>query len=69
MRRALALAATALLLSTSASAQHALVPGGPYDPAVPAPASVLGYEVGEHFTPHRIRKAQPSRRRGTMSPP
>jgi hypothetical protein len=54
MRRVLALASTALLISASAHAQHALVPGGPYDPAVPTPQSVLGYEVGEHFTPHHL---------------
>ena len=54
MRRALGLAVTALLFSTSASAQHALVPGGPYDPAIPTPQSVLGYEVGERFTPHHL---------------
>ncbi|MGH7466068.1 MAG: M14 family zinc carboxypeptidase, partial [Longimicrobiales bacterium] len=54
MRRALMLAATAVLFSTSVRAQHALVPGGPYDPAVPRPAAVLGYEVGERFTPHHL---------------
>jgi hypothetical protein len=54
MRRALVLASTTLLVSTSAHAQHALVPGGPYDPAVPTPQSVLGYEVGERFTPHHL---------------
>jgi hypothetical protein len=54
MRRALALAATALLLGSSARAQHALVPGGPYDASVPTPQSVLGYEVGERFTPHHL---------------
>jgi hypothetical protein len=36
------------------AAQHALVSGGPYDPAVPTPRSVLGYEVGERFTPHHL---------------
>lgn len=39
----------------SASAQHAFAPGGgPYDPAVPTPASVLGYEIGQRFTPHHL---------------
>ncbi len=28
--------------------------GGPYDPAVPAPRSVLGYEVGDRFTPDHL---------------
>ncbi|HEX6134035.1 MAG TPA: M14 metallopeptidase family protein [Longimicrobiales bacterium] len=54
MRRVVALAAAAFLFSASAHAQHALVAGGPYDPAVPAPPSVLGYEVGERFTPHHL---------------
>jgi hypothetical protein len=54
MRRASVLASTILLISTAAHAQHALVPGGPYDPAVPTPESVLGYEVGERFTPHYL---------------
>lgn len=38
----------------AARAQHALAPGGPYDPAIPTPASVLGYELGERFTPHHL---------------
>src|SRR5687767_1136530 len=33
-------------------AQHSFSDGGSYDPAVPTPQSVLGYEVGERFTPH-----------------
>ena len=37
-----------------AAAQHGLAPGGGYDPAVPAPATVLGHEVGERFTPHHL---------------
>ena len=36
------------------AAQHALDPGGAYDPAVPPPAAVLGYELGERFTPHHL---------------
>ncbi|HUE76987.1 MAG TPA: hypothetical protein VMM83_03520, partial [Longimicrobiales bacterium] len=36
------------------SAQHALGGSGPYDPAVPTPASVLGYALGERFTPHHM---------------
>lgn len=51
-----------------AQAQHAYGNAGPYDPAVPTPRSVLGYEVGERFTPHHMlsryleRLAQTSRR-------
>src|SRR5690606_37161757 len=44
-----------LFLATPVAAQHALAPeGGRYDPAVPTPRSVLGYEVGERFTPHHL---------------
>ena len=35
-------------------AQHALTSGGTYDPAIPPPRSVLGYEIGERFTPHHM---------------
>ena len=35
-------------------AQHAFSEGGSYDPAIPTPQSVLGYEVGERFTPHHM---------------
>jgi hypothetical protein len=48
------LAALLLVAPRPAHAQHALAPGGPYDPAVPTPQSVLGYEVGERFTPHHM---------------
>ena len=34
------------------SAQHALGGRGPYDPAVPTPRAVLGYELGDYFTQH-----------------
>jgi hypothetical protein len=44
----------ALLLVAPAHAQHALSAAGPYDPQVPTPHSVLGYEVGERFTPHHL---------------
>ncbi len=43
-----------VLVPSTATAQHALGGGGPYDPAVPTPASVLGYELGEAFTPHHM---------------
>jgi hypothetical protein len=36
----------------SVTAQHGLTDQGPYNPAIPTPASVLGYEIGEAFTPH-----------------
>ncbi|MFP4623987.1 MAG: M14 family metallopeptidase [Gemmatimonadota bacterium] len=41
-----------LVFPGAVTAQHALDGEGPYDPAVPTPASVLGYELGEAFTPH-----------------
>jgi hypothetical protein len=41
-------------LAGSAQAQHGLADGGSYDPAIPTPASVLGYELGEWFTPHHL---------------
>ncbi len=37
-----------------AAAQHSYGTGGTYDPAVPPPSAVLGYEVGERFTPHHL---------------
>jgi len=44
-----------LLFPAPLAAQHGLAPGGgPYDPVVPAPRAVLGYEVGERFTPHHL---------------
>jgi hypothetical protein len=45
----LALAAPAAL-----AAQHALGDYGPYDASIPTPASVLGYDLGERFTPHHM---------------
>jgi hypothetical protein len=50
-------AMTALLLALGApplTAQHAYSTGGPYDPAVPTPRSVLGYAIGDRFTPHHL---------------
>ncbi len=52
-RRLLALAAV-LLIAPSLAAQHPLRSGGQYDPAVPTPRSVLGYDVGDRFTPHHL---------------
>jgi hypothetical protein len=51
----LALALTAAAAASApAAAQHALAEGGPYDESVPTPASVLGYELGDAFTPHHM---------------
>jgi hypothetical protein len=43
-----------LLLASPLAAQHPLRTGGQYDAAVPTPRSVLGYDIGEHFTPHHL---------------
>ncbi len=39
---------------SSLAAQHSFNPTGAFDPAVPTPRSVLGYEVGDRFTPHHM---------------
>ncbi|MEJ2503729.1 MAG: M14 family zinc carboxypeptidase, partial [Gemmatimonadota bacterium] len=41
-----------LFVPTGLSAQHALATGGPYDPSVPTPSSILGHDLGDAFTPH-----------------
>ena len=43
-----------LLLAAPAYAQHPFATSTGYDPAVPAPRSGLGYEVGDRFTPHHL---------------
>jgi hypothetical protein len=43
-----------LALAASAAAAQQPFGSGPYDPAVPTPRSVLGYEVGDRFTPHHM---------------
>lgn len=43
-----------LALASPLAAQHAFSNGGAYDNAVPTPQSVLGYEIGERFTPHHL---------------
>jgi hypothetical protein len=53
------LARSALILAllaaaAPAAAQHGLADAGPYDPSIPTPAAVLGYDVGERFTPHHL---------------
>ncbi|HUF49862.1 MAG TPA: M14 family zinc carboxypeptidase [Longimicrobiales bacterium] len=54
MRRALPILVLFTAVAAPAAAQHALRAGGPYDPNVPTPQSVLGYEVGAHFTMHHM---------------
>jgi hypothetical protein len=44
----------ALPLPAGLAAQHSLATGGQYDPEIPRPEEVLGYEVGERFTPHHM---------------
>ena len=46
------LAILAVVLVQPAAAQHSLGGNGPYDPAVPTPRAVLGYELGDYFTQH-----------------
>ena len=41
-------------LAGPVAAQHAFGTGTAYDPAVPTPRSVLGYEVDDRFTPHAL---------------
>jgi len=42
------------ILSVPARAQHTYSQGGSYDPNVPTPQSVLGYNIGDRFTPHHM---------------
>ena len=43
-----------LLIAAPAFGQHGITPGGSYDPAVPVPRAVLGYDIGDRFTPHHL---------------
>lgn len=55
MNRLLFAGALALTTATATAARAQQPFGtGPYDPAVPTPRSVLGYEVGDRFTPHHM---------------
>src|SRR5688500_14503057 len=54
MRVLFAVALLVPLSVTSLEAQHPFAAGGSYDPAVPTPRSVLGYEVGDRFTQHHM---------------
>jgi len=75
VKRSLLLALILAILPRAAAAQHPLAEGGPYDPAVPTPRSVLGYELGDRFTPHhllhryfeRVAEASPRVRLDTMA--
>ena len=44
----------AIAIASSAARAQQPFGTGPYDPAVPTPRSVLGYEVGDRFTPHHL---------------
>ena len=54
LKRLIGAGLLALAAATPAAAQHPLGGQGPYDPAVPTPRSVLGYEPGDRFTPHHL---------------
>ena len=54
MHRLATLLLTLAVLAPGLGAQHSLRAGGQYDAAVPTPQSVLGYEVGDRFTPHHM---------------
>lgn len=54
MKLSLLLATVLVVAPAAVQAQHALGQHGQYDPAVPTPATVLGYELGERFTPHHM---------------
>lgn len=62
-----ALVAALVVLATGLPAQQPYGTG-PWDPAVPTPRAVLGYDIGDRFTPHHMlsryidRVAQASRR-------
>ncbi|MGH7637624.1 MAG: M14 family metallopeptidase, partial [Gemmatimonadaceae bacterium] len=44
----------ALIIPAALGAQHSYNPTGAFDPAVPTSRAVLGYEVGDRFTPHHM---------------
>jgi hypothetical protein len=54
MRNRILIAALALAILTRAAAAQNPFGSGPYDPVVPTPRSVLGYEPGDRFTPHHM---------------
>lgn len=75
MPRVLPLLAAVLLAASPARAQHSFSEGGSYEPGIPTPRAVLGYEVGQRFTPHhllaryfeRVAVASPRVRLDTMA--
>ena len=52
MRPATAFAVLVLISAGPLAAQHSYSTGTGYDPAIPTPRALLGYEVGDRFTPH-----------------
>ena len=54
LRLAAGAAAWLVLPIASLHAQHPFAASTAYDPAVPTPRAVLGYELGERFTPHHL---------------
>jgi hypothetical protein len=54
MSRSVVIALALALGAGPLAAQQPFATGGPYDPAVPTPGSVLGYELGTRFTPHHL---------------
>ena len=46
--------ASILIAAAPLAAQHPFAASTAYDPAVPTPRTVLGYELGERFTPHHL---------------
>ncbi len=54
MRRALFTLLALAAVPAPALAQHAFGGAGSYDPAVPTPRAVLGYDIGQRFTPHHL---------------
>ena len=54
IRRLLTAATATALAATPAMAQHSYAsPGATFDPRVPTPAQILGYELGDRFTSHK----------------
>lgn len=54
LRRNTCVAAFFVLPALPLAAQHPFAASTAYDPAVPTPRAVLGYELGERFTPHHL---------------
>src|SRR5687768_8736655 len=54
MQRSFLLIVALVAFTRPGEAQHPLRTGGQYDPAVPTPKSILGYDVGDRFTAHHL---------------